>query len=601
MELNGIICMRKPKGFTSFDVIAKMRGILKLKRLGHAGTLDPMAEGVLPVFAGRATMACDMLPDHDKVYRGGFRLGLVTDTQDITGNVTAEYAYNSVSEEKIKSVLSGFMGDIMQIPPMYSAVSVNGQRLYDLARQNITVEREPRPITVYRLELLSYDENVGEGVLEISCSKGTYIRTLINDIGEKLGTGAVMTSLTRTSACGFTLDNCIGFEELQQEADCGGDFSGFILPIEKVFEYLPEIRLTHHEERLYRNGIKLDVKRVCYQGEWGRVRIYGTEGFIGTADIDPSGVIKVGKTFVLPTNNDSYNGGVCTALGLFDGVHKGHRAVLSAARTEADRLGIRMAVFSFRTAGVTSKGLSGSCIMTEEEKTRRLREVGADYIFSPDFESMKNMSAESFVKNVLLRRMKTECVVCGEDFRFGKGAECGAEELREICGKYGISVITASAVNDENGEKISSGNIRRLISEGRVSEAARLMGGYVTVDMPVIDGNRLGRTMGVPTINQQFPKEQQQPAFGVYAAKAFIDGKIYRGIANVGVKPTVTDCGQVLCETYLFDFNEEIYGKRVRLSLIEFIRKERKFSGIDELKAQISSDIKMAEKLFAEE
>lgn len=601
MELNGIICMRKPKGFTSFDVIAKMRGILKLKRLGHAGTLDPMAEGVLPVFAGRATMACDMLPDHDKIYRGGFKLGLVTDTQDITGNVTEEKGYTPVSREEIETVIADFRGNIMQIPPMYSAVSVNGQRLYDLARQNITVEREPRPITVYRLELLSFDDKKGEGVLEISCSKGTYIRTLINDIGEKLGMGAVMTSLIRTSACGFSLDNCIGFEELQQEADRGGDFSKFLLPIEKVFEYLPEIRLTHHEERLYRNGIKLDVKRVCYRGEPGRVRIYGSEGFIGTADIDPSGVIKVGKTFVLPEKNDNYNGGVCTALGLFDGVHKGHKKVLSAARSEADRLGIRMAVFSFRTAGVTSKGLSGSCIITEAEKLRRLKEAGADHIFSPDFESMKNMSAEDFVKNVLLRRMRTECVVCGEDFRFGKGAECGAEELREICGRYGISVITASAVNDETGEKISSGAIRRLISEGRVSDAALLMGEYVTVDMPVINGNKIGRTMGVPTINQQFPDEQQQPKHGVYAAEALIDGKIYKGIANVGVKPTVTDNGQVLCETYLFDFDEEIYGKRVRLSLIGFIRTERKFSGIDELKAQISSDIERAEEIFAGE
>ena len=158
MELNGIICMRKPKGFTSFDVIAKMRGILKLKRLGHAGTLDPMAEGVLPVFAGRATMACDMLPDHDKIYRGGFKLGLVTDTQDITGNVTEEKGYTPVSREEIETVIADFRGNIMQIPPMYSAVSVNGQRLYDLARQNITVEREPRPITVYRLELLSFDD-----------------------------------------------------------------------------------------------------------------------------------------------------------------------------------------------------------------------------------------------------------------------------------------------------------------------------------------------------------------------------------------------------------------------------------------------------------
>lgn len=131
-ELNGIICMYKPKGFTSFDVIAKLRGILKMKRLGHGGTLDPMAEGVLPVFAGRAAMACEMLPDHDKVYEGGFKLGLSTDTQDITGTITEEKGYSRLSREEIEAALGSFRGDIMQIPPMYSAVSVNGKRLYEL-------------------------------------------------------------------------------------------------------------------------------------------------------------------------------------------------------------------------------------------------------------------------------------------------------------------------------------------------------------------------------------------------------------------------------------------------------------------------------------
>jgi len=297
-EYNGIICVNKPEGFTSFDVIAKMRGILKMRRLGHGGTLDPMATGVLPVFAGSAAKASEMLPDHDKVYEAGFKLGMVTDTQDCTGKILSESDI-PVSRGELLSVVSGFVGDIMQIPPMYSAVSVNGKRLYELARQGITVERKPRPITVYKLDILEYDEKTRQGRMEISCSKGTYIRTLINDIGERLGCGGIMTSLVRTAACGFSLSECVTIEELQREADNGGDFSSFILPVSEVFGFLPRITLSAEQERMYRNGIRLDINRVFteHRGE-ERYAVYGASGFLGTATVmKEEMLLKVEKNF----------------------------------------------------------------------------------------------------------------------------------------------------------------------------------------------------------------------------------------------------------------------------------------------------------------
>ena len=230
-NLNGIICVNKPPEFTSFDVIAKMRGIMRVKRLGHAGTLDPMATGVLPVFVGRATKACDILPDRDKVYRAGFKLGLVSDTQDIYGTVSEGKSAADITAEQVKDALGGFVGDIMQVPPMYSAVMINGQRLYDLARQGVVVEREPRPVTVFSLELLEYDEGTCSGSLEISCSKGTYIRTLINDVGDTLGCGGVMTSLVRTKACGFSLEDCVTLEDLQKLANYGVSAEKYLRPI----------------------------------------------------------------------------------------------------------------------------------------------------------------------------------------------------------------------------------------------------------------------------------------------------------------------------------------------------------------------------------
>lgn len=298
-DYNGIFCVYKPQGFTSFDVIAKMRGILKMKRLGHAGTLDPMAEGVLPVFAGSATKACDMLPDHDKVYHAGFKLGIVTDTQDITGKLLSE-SLSSVCRDELDRAAEGFKGEIMQIPPMFSAVSVNGKRLYDLARQGIEIEREPRSVTIYSLDITDYNESERTGHMDISCSKGTYIRTVINDIGEKLGCGGVMTSLVRTAACGFTLDSCVTLEQLQQIADGDRDFSALLLPVDKVFDFLPKIRLCKAQERMYRNGIRLDINRISMEDKASdRHAVYGSDGnFLGTAVVmRDEGLLRIEKNF----------------------------------------------------------------------------------------------------------------------------------------------------------------------------------------------------------------------------------------------------------------------------------------------------------------
>ncbi|MBO4877260.1 MAG: tRNA pseudouridine(55) synthase TruB [Ruminococcus sp.] len=293
---SGVLCVNKPQDFTSFDVVAKLRGILRMKRLGHGGTLDPMATGVLPVFVGTATKACDIMPDTTKSYRAGFRLGLTTDTQDITGEVRTT-SDKPVSREDILAHLPEFTGTVMQLPPMYSAVQVNGQRLYDLARKGIEVEREAREIEVFSLSLTEYDEESREGVLEIACGKGTYIRTIINDLGETLGCGGIMTSLVRTSSGGFTLDDCFTFEQIQQAHD-EDRLEELILPISRVFEKLPAVRLGEAQTRMYRSGVKLDTSRVRDIKEGvAEYAVYGFDGgFIGTARADfENGELRVWK------------------------------------------------------------------------------------------------------------------------------------------------------------------------------------------------------------------------------------------------------------------------------------------------------------------
>ena len=283
--MNGILLINKPQGFTSFDVIAKLRGILKIKRLGHAGTLDPMATGVLPVFVGKATRACDIIPNNEKSYTADFRLGVVTDTQDSTGTVINTFD-KKVSEDEIISVLECFRGEIDQLPPMYSAVSVNGKRLYDLARQGIEVERKSRKITVDKLEILSFDEESQTGRLFISCSKGTYIRTIIHDVGEKLSTGGIMTGLVRNSSSGFKLKDCYTLEQVQQMKD-NDSLEDAIIPVDKAFESYDEIQLSDVQTSMYRNGVKLDLNRVIYNSKMNIFRVYSNENvFLGIAKTD---------------------------------------------------------------------------------------------------------------------------------------------------------------------------------------------------------------------------------------------------------------------------------------------------------------------------
>lgn len=283
--MNGILLVNKPKGFTSFDVIAKLRGILKIKRLGHSGTLDPMATGVLPVFIGKATRACDILPNNDKSYIASFRFGLTTDTQDSSGTTITTSDIKATKTMVLES-LPRFRGEINQLPPMYSAVSVNGQRLYELARQGIEVERQPRKITVYSLDLLEFNENIGEGTLFISCSKGTYIRTIIHDLGISLGCGGIMTALVRNSASGFLLEDCLSFEDIIA-LNSQNKLKDKVIPIETIFNDFPAITLDNIQTRMYLNGVKLDSNRIYIKLKAEKYRIFSDEKlFLGTASVN---------------------------------------------------------------------------------------------------------------------------------------------------------------------------------------------------------------------------------------------------------------------------------------------------------------------------
>ena len=264
---NGIIIIDKPADWTSMDVCAKLRGILREKKIGHAGTLDPMATGVLPVFVGRATRAVEFAEKGKKEYVAGLRLGLVTDTQDVTGTAR-ETREVRVSKEKLAAVLPRFTGEILQLPPMYSAIKINGKKLCDVARRGGEVERKPRPVTIYELELLE-QTGPADFTLRCVCSKGTYIRTLCHDIGQALGCGGCMSSLRRTMAAGFTLAQAVTLEEVQERGEA------LLLPTDRYFAAYPvyTVASPRQEERC-RHGNPLTAKGLAD----GTYRVYGLEG-----------------------------------------------------------------------------------------------------------------------------------------------------------------------------------------------------------------------------------------------------------------------------------------------------------------------------------
>lgn len=276
--MNGFVLINKPCGVTSFSVTGKVRRALSADKAGHAGTLDPIATGVLPVMVGRATKLIDILPDEKKTYLAGFMLGMTTDTLDCEGEVLTDQPVN-VTKEQLQSAIALFTGEIEQIPPMYSALSKDGVKLYQLARKGIEVERKARRITIFSNELVSYDENTNIGVMRVSCSKGTYIRTLIDDIGMQLSCGAFMTTLTRESGSGFDIESCVSLEDFLDWPE------KYFIDVENCLRNFPKVYVSSSQAKRFSNGGSLDIARCKLVGRSGIFRVYGEDRLIGLGEI----------------------------------------------------------------------------------------------------------------------------------------------------------------------------------------------------------------------------------------------------------------------------------------------------------------------------
>ena len=294
--MDGIVLVNKPEGVTSFAVVAKMRRLFGTRRVGHCGTLDPLATGVLPILIGNAVKATEYMVEHNKCYLATIVTGIETDTEDISGNITKKFDGALPSVDEIREAAMTFLGDTFQIPPMYSALKVGGKKLVDLAREGIEVEREPRRITVLSIDV--YEED-GKVFLKVECSKGTYIRTLIADIGKKLGCGAVMGSLCRLSVDDFTIDECYTEETLEKMTE--EERKHTLIPVESVFSEYPSVRYNQFNERLAKNGCEIYLSKLKMELPVGtNVKLYGENGFFGVGRVErfaAGNAIKTKKLF----------------------------------------------------------------------------------------------------------------------------------------------------------------------------------------------------------------------------------------------------------------------------------------------------------------
>lgn len=288
-SINGIIVVNKEQGFTSHDVVAVMRKILGTKKVGHTGTLDPQATGVLPICVGKGTKVSDMLTNSDKEYIAEVTLGLTTDTEDIWGETIQKFDASHITEAMVNSAVKKFIGEISQIPPMYSAVKIGGKKLYEYARSGVEVERKSRIVNINEIEISNFKD--GKFNMRVACSKGTYIRTLCSDIGKELGVGACMSALVRTKSSVFTLDNAKTLDELKKEAE-DGNIKSNIIPVDALFSHFPEVNLDSKRTENILNGMFLSVQLAD-----GEYRVYGDSGdFLCIAKVC-DGTLKIVKNF----------------------------------------------------------------------------------------------------------------------------------------------------------------------------------------------------------------------------------------------------------------------------------------------------------------
>lgn len=606
--MDGFINLYKPKDFTSHDALNIVRRNFRGTKVGHGGTLDPDATGVLPVCIGRSTKLQDFVMSGDKAYQADVIFGLTSLSLDCGEEVTVTDNHYVLDTERLKAVLASFIGKQEQYPPAVSAIKQNGVPLYKLARRGKAVETKPRHIEIYDIALLEVhsEETQPRIRIAVKCSKGTYIRSLGRDIGEAMGTTAVIDRLERTASGVFSLENAYTLEEIKDFCE-KKDYS-FLIPMEEAVKNLPGFSLqTGKQWRTVLGGNAVPAENT----DNGTVAIFDPCGdllAIGEAEdgkIKPKKIlwesrkrkapmiIKKDLTPLSPENDTA------VVIGNFDGVHLGHRFLIEHCVKEAEKTGLLSAVLTFVPHPDDFFGKTEHrYLQSDAQKYALIDALGADMLICAPFDqNLANMEEDTFISEILVKKLRTKTVFVGDDFSFGCRGRGDAKTLKEKCGGYGIEVKILPQLTYDN-EVISSSRIKALLEKGNVLKGSRLLGRPYTINGEVLHGREIGRTIGFPTANLAFAPRIHVPRSGVYAALVRIDGKRYQSIASIGRRPTIAPGQAVNLEVHILDFNEDLYGKEISVTLLAFLRNEKKFESLDALKEGITTDIENVENYF---
>ncbi|MCL1816051.1 MAG: bifunctional riboflavin kinase/FAD synthetase [Clostridiales bacterium] len=611
--MEGFINLDKPSGISSHQAVAAIRRLLHCKA-GHTGTLDPQATGVLPLCLGKATRLAEYVSGQPKLYDSVIRFGIQTDSYDADGCVTVERDASHLKQTDVQKLLPRFCGNIMQIPPLISAIKQDGQPLYKRARRGETLKPAPRPVYLSSVELIEgeFGEPTPWVKLRIACGKGFYVRSLAHDLGELLGVGAHVAALRRLAVGQFIAEDAYTLAQIEA-MNAREDYS-FIKPLSYGISHLPcfvvESKalayLAHGNDWQLAGQVVLPLCRV----QTAAGELVGL-GHIKPAD--PGGsVLSMDKVLIeaqyTKLRNDSTklksagSGYSVMAIGNFDGLHVGHQELLRHLQKQKERLGGHSAVLTFNPHPLQLiKGETPPLLNTLTEKRQLIMgKHAADALIELDFdEKFRSSSPQAFIDEVIAKQAAARLVVVGFNFRFGKDGMGDAQILKDLCKERGIEVEIVQAVSGSYG-LVSSSNIRRHLQVGDMAAVNQMLGYSYSLAGQVVRGNQLGRKLGFPTANFHPPAKKALPPCGVYAGHVDWQGGTYKAVINLGVKPTISpSISKPLVEAHLFAELPELYGERITVYFQRFIRREQCFSGLEELTKQIKADCQVAQNILS--
>ncbi|MDA3872924.1 MAG: tRNA pseudouridine(55) synthase TruB [Kiritimatiellae bacterium] len=539
--VDGILLVDKPKDWTSHDVVGFIRGRYRLAKVGHGGTLDPMATGLLVILLGKGTKSSDAVMQGKKVYEGTYTLGSTTNTQDAEGQIEESRPLpEGLNRETLDALLPPFTGDILQTPPMVSAIKKDGVPLYKLARKGEVIEREPRPVTIYSYEII--DVRLPEVDVRIVCSKGTYVRTLAHDFGQALGCGAHLSALRRTSSGTFSVSDAIEVEALR------------------------DLDLESLKPRI------LPVKVPLPRTESSTSTPVLTESL----DAVPS-----------PTSP------LVLAIGAFDGLHLGHRAVLETASATASERNARLGILRFHPhpSRILYPEKAPPLLCSEARIQELLQELGVHiHLRLPFSKELAQQEPEAFLEVLFTSLPGLQGVIVGSNWRFGYQGRGDVDLLREAAQARDITVRIAEDTHWKD-ERISSTRIRKALLSGDIPSANGMLGRPFRLRGTVGHGRKFGRELGFPTANFLIDTHMLLPPPGVYAMKAHIQSGSYNGAGYITHDP-----GMV--EVHLLDFEGDLYDQEVAVDLIAYQRPATPLSESQVLRERIAQDVQDIRRLL---